>query len=74
VTVTLTGFKANEAASLRWYINAYTYEELASGASDAYGTATITFDVPADATPGAHAIRGLGVVGYPSASADFTVT
>ncbi len=74
VTVTLKGFKANEIVGLRWYSNAYTSTEITNGSTNAFGTTTITFEVPAGATLGAHKVEGRSSSGYPTAYTTFTVT
>ena len=74
VTVTLSGYQANKDVSVRWYTNSYSYYEIATGTTDAFGSATVTFDVPDDATPGDHKIDVRNTVGYPSANDIFTVT
>ena len=74
LTVTLTGYQANKDVSVRWYTNSYSYYEIATGTTDAFGSATVTFDVPDDATPGDHKVDARNTVGYPSANDIFTVT
>lgn len=74
VTVTLTSFKANETISLHWYTSAYASYEIATGTTDSFGTATITFEVPDGATPGDHEVEGRSSSGFPRADTIFSVT
>jgi hypothetical protein len=70
VTVTLTGFKASQSATLHWKMAAGTV--LATVTTNSTGGATTSFTVPADVA-GAHTVYAVGS-GAPTATATFTTT
>lgn len=74
VTATMTGFKASESMSLNWYSSSFVFYAIEFGTSSELGSATITFTVPADASPGGYKVEARGATGFPRASTVFTVS
>jgi subtilisin len=73
VMVTASGFRASEVVSLKWFTSATASTTLGSGTSSAFGTANLTFTVPANATAGDHKVEAIGGSSFIRATQTFSV-
>jgi subtilisin family serine protease len=74
VTATVSGYRANETVTIRWYTTSWSYVSLTSAPVSSTGSGGITFDVPANQTLGIHKVVVLGTSSYQQPSKTFTVT
>ncbi len=74
VTVNLSGFKAGEAVTVRWYVTSKTTSPIRRSITvSSKGSASFSFSVPSTATNGKHKVEATGDQGTIS-STTFTVT
>jgi hypothetical protein len=73
VTASLTGFKAGETVTIRWYQTSTGYTEVTSAPVSVSGSGTVAFTVPNNQTLGKHKVTGYGVTSRLSATSSFTV-
>jgi subtilisin len=73
VTASLTGFKASETVTIRWYQTSTVFTALTSTPVSAAGSGTVAFTVPNNQTLGKHKVTGYGVTSRVQATSSFTV-
>jgi hypothetical protein len=69
-----TGFKANETVSIAWFSTTTASTVVASGQTNPFGRAVLSFAVPANATAGDHKVEAAGQPTTPKATGVFSVT
>ncbi|CAN5540244.1 hypothetical protein BH23CHL2_BH23CHL2_09120 [soil metagenome] len=73
ITATMTGYKAQETVHVKWYEVPYSGDIIATTTSSTLGSATVTFEVPADTSFGEHKVESVSDAGLGRASTIFTV-